>query len=73
MLATRLLALQNVAILSDEEYGAEKEAGSRMAYDVVIKDGRIYDGSTPAPSPVECWKRKDSERIIEFLVLVSRF
>jgi hypothetical protein len=40
-----LLALQNLAILSDEEYGAEKEGRSNMAYDVVIKDGRIYDGS----------------------------
>jgi N-acyl-D-aspartate/D-glutamate deacylase len=39
------LALQNLAILSDEEYGAEKEGRSNMAYDVVIKDGRIYDGS----------------------------
>ena len=45
MLATRLLALQNLAILPDEEYGAEKEGKSNMAYDVVIKDGRIYDGS----------------------------
>jgi len=42
VLATRLLALQNLAILSDEEYGAEK-GRSNMAYDVVIKDGRIYD------------------------------
>jgi hypothetical protein len=43
VLATRLLALQNLAILSDEEYGAEKKGRSNMAYDVVIKDGRIYD------------------------------
>jgi len=39
-----------------------------MAYDVVIKDGRIYDGSTPASSPAECWETEDSERIFEFLV-----
>jgi len=43
VLATRLLALQNLAILSDEEYETEKEEKSNMAYDVVIKDGRIYD------------------------------
>jgi hypothetical protein len=39
VLATRLLALQNLAILSDDEYGAEKEGKSTMAYDVVIKGG----------------------------------
>jgi hypothetical protein len=63
-----LLALQNLAILSDEENGAEKEGRSNMAYDVVIKDGRIYDGSIPASSPVECWETEASERIFEFLV-----
>jgi len=37
------LALQNLGILSDEEYGTEKEGKSNMAYDVVIKDRRIYE------------------------------
>jgi hypothetical protein len=46
----------------------KRKGDPNMACDVVIKDGRIYDGSIPASSAVECWETEASERIFEFLV-----